>query len=433
MNPLTAIQVTFTLAPWIAKGLQDGTLQRVGGIIVDVGSKRIVAWLREFISDPSQVPATNAFSAVLGNLIPGANLIGTVVNAAVTGKGLADVNKRLGGIAQQIGNIQQGLQQTQGILQVASAVSVLNLGVSVMGFAVIAHRIKELEKSLQQAQEILNKVNRKIDLGFYANFRAGIDLAVNAFTMTQPETRKSMAIQAINRFLEAEHIYTDYTDAELEQKSQIVDEYLLTLSLAYLAEARCYLELEEIDTARRRLQEGSTVLRSRIQRYVDILLTSNPAAYLHPEFKDKIDLTRLTRIYQWIDPTLNENAVFQMQRENLVNFVQDSGQWLKSLPPAILDRSEIKFGLFGRNPTPLTGRFEKEAFKRLPQTLELMESVIETNQRFEVYQAEIQAISKLGMNFQKWQQLVPAKEVKPDSAALMYIIPSQPVDVGFSN
>lgn len=47
-------------------------------------------------------------------------------------------------------------------------------------------RLKELEQRLQQAQEILNKINRKIDLGFYANFRAAIALAVNAFTMSKP-------------------------------------------------------------------------------------------------------------------------------------------------------------------------------------------------------------------------------------------------------
>jgi hypothetical protein len=44
-------------------------------------------------------------------------------------------------------------------------------------------RLRELEKRLQQAQEVLNKINYKIDLGYYANFRAALDLAVNAFTM----------------------------------------------------------------------------------------------------------------------------------------------------------------------------------------------------------------------------------------------------------
>jgi tetratricopeptide (TPR) repeat protein len=231
------------LADWIVKGLRDGTLERVGGVIREVGSKRVITWLREVNSSPFK------------DLAP------------------------------------------QGILQVTSAASILNLGVSVIGFVVIAQRLKELEQRLQQAQKVLNNINRKIDLSFYANFRAAIELANNAFTMTKTENRRSSALQAINRFLEAEHIYAEYTDIEIEQKSQIIDEYLLTLSLAYLAEARCYLELEEHDTAISRFQEGSIAIRSRIQKYVKLLLTFNPAVYLQPQFRGQIDLRRLTRIY----------------------------------------------------------------------------------------------------------------------------------------
>ncbi|WP_243406980.1 hypothetical protein [Cuspidothrix issatschenkoi] len=86
-------------------------------------------------------------------------------------------------------------------------------------------------------------------------------------------------MQAINRFLEAEHIYIEKTDIEIEKQSQIADEYLLTLSLAYIAEARCYLEIEEHETAILRFQEGAKVIRLRIQKYVDLLLTSNPNVY----------------------------------------------------------------------------------------------------------------------------------------------------------
>lgn len=369
MDPV--VTATFVLADWIAKGLASGAYERYGGVIREVATGRIVTFLREL--QPHE----------------------------------------------QLGRIEQTLQLTQGILQVTSAASVLNLGVSVIGFAVIAQRLKELEQRLQRVQEVLNKIDHKVDLGFYANFRAAIDLAVNAFTMSKLENRESSAMQAINRFLEAEHVYTDYADAELKQKSQIAHEYLLTLSLAYLAEARCHLELGEPNIALRRFQEGATVLRSRIQKYIDLLLTSNPAVYLHPQFKGQIDLRRLTRIYQWTDPTLDENAVFEMQRENLAKLMADPNQWVNSLPPAIWDSRVDWVGkAFWDDPKP-------QIFARLPKTLETIESVIETNNRFEGYQAEIQTIGQLGITFHKWLQLAPATKVKPDPATLMYIIPSK--------
>ena len=420
MIPVT---VTFALADWIAKGLADGSFERVGGVIREVGSKQVVAWLREASSITSQG------MSFVGDPVTGVlNLIVSGANAVVSAKGFSDVNQRLGGIENQLGAIGQSLQVTQGILQVTTAASVLNLGVSVMGFAVIAQRLNELEKRLKQSEELLNKVNRKIDLSFYANFHAAIQLAVNAFTMTKPQNRRSSALQAINRFLEAEQHYIGYTDAELEQKSQIADEYLLTLSLAYLAEARCYLELEEHETALHRFQEGAKVLRSRIQKYVDILLTSNPAVYLQPWYKGEIDLRRLTQIYQWIDPTLDQNAVFEMQRQNFVNIVRDPNKWVASLPPAILDRVEVKSGWFGPN----DGDLMREAEKRLPQVLEVMESMIETHRRFETYQAEVQAIAQLKISFHEWLKLSPS-DAKPDSAELMYIIPSKPLQLQLSS
>lgn len=41
------IEVLLEVPPVIAKGLADGTLERVGGVIREVGSKQIVVWLRE--------------------------------------------------------------------------------------------------------------------------------------------------------------------------------------------------------------------------------------------------------------------------------------------------------------------------------------------------------------------------------------------------
>jgi tetratricopeptide (TPR) repeat protein len=350
-------------------------------------------------------------------------------NAGVSWKGFSDVNLRLDGVQQQIGEIGQNLNNIKGLAQLTSATSILNLGVSVIGFAIIIQRLNEIEGQLKKSEQLLNKINRKIDLGFYAKFRAALDLAKNAFRMSKAENRRSSALAAINLFLEAEHIYTDYVDQELEQKSQITDEYLLTLSLAYIAEARCYLELGEFDTALGRYQEGSEKVRARIQKYIELLLTSNPAAYLDPQFKGQIDLRRLTRIYQWIDPALDENAVFELQRDNCFSWKKDQGiesgyKWANSLPPAIAASDEVKGSIFGNRE-----ELKQEAIKRLPSTMELMESMIETNHRFESYQTEIKAISQLGISFHDWMLLAPADETSPESSNLVYIIPKEPLAV----
>jgi hypothetical protein len=97
------IQVSFLLADWVAKGLQDGTFERVGGVIRDVASKKIVTWLRDTNSvappNPSFLPPViQDFDPITGLL----NLIASGANAAISAKGFSDVNQRLDGIENQL-------------------------------------------------------------------------------------------------------------------------------------------------------------------------------------------------------------------------------------------------------------------------------------------------------------------------------------------
>lgn len=372
INIMQTVSATYEVSEEISIGLSNGNLQRIGGVIRNAKTQRVICCVRE----------------VKPNISP--------------------VSK---------------------LLQIGASASMLNLGLTMMGFAIVNKRLNELEQRLQKAQEILNNINRKIDLGYYANFRASLDLAAKAIMMKNPDTRKSMAINAISDLRRADFIYTEYADKELEQGSQIADEYLLTLLLVYVAEARCYLELEAPDTALDLLREGAAKLRPRMQKYVDLLLTSNPAAYLQPQYKGQIDLRRLTRIYQWSDPNLDENAVFELQRENLVNLVKDPNKWVASLPAAILAPIEVKGWMFR---PPSQEDLKQEAIKRLPQVLEVIENMIETYQRFEAYKAEVEAIDQLGISFQDWATLAPA-ENKPEDAELMYIIPTKPLDIILSS
>ena len=314
-----------------------------------------------------------------------------------------------------------------------------------MGFIIVLKRLGVIEQQLEQAQEVLQTIDYKIDLSFYANFRAALDLAINAFTMTNSETRKMSAMQAINRFLEAEHHYTKLTDIEIGNGSQVADEYLSTLCLAYVTEVRCYLELEEIDTARRRLQEGAAILRPRFEKHINTLLTSNPAAYLHPSLKEQVGLKRLTKVYQWLEPGLDESDVFEMQRENLFKLAQNPEEWMNSLPQAIriskggtatptnvfngLAKQSKKFigalpsmsKMKAGSPEAVMPSPETEVYGRLPAMMELMETMIEDDNRLAMYESEVEMIHRLGMSFQEWRQLAPSSTAQGNGTDLIYI------------
>jgi len=408
MNPLS---VTFDIPASILQGLADGSLIRNGGVIQDT-SGQIVMWLKELsgtgiIADSLLLPSINPATGILNLAMQG-------VNAGISMRGFAAVTKELHAV--------------QNILTLTSAASILNLGVSAIGFSIIIKKLYSLEKRLKEAEKSLKEIDYKVDLSFYSNFRAALDLANNAFLMVKGENRKVSTHSAINRFLEAEHIYTELVDQELENKSQIGDEYLLTLCLAYISEARCYLELEEPETAIRRFEEGKKIVRARIEKYIDILLTPNPSMYLSSPLIGHTDLSRITHIFQWKDPTLNENSVFEAFRKSDFNFdISDSSlsAWMEYLPAPIIESKEIKKGFWG-----IKDESKEKIIRRLPSIVEEMESMVETSRRFDSYELEVKAIDKLGMSFSEWLNFANY-DPKYAESNVLFIIPKEPIKIDF--
>jgi hypothetical protein len=368
---MATVTTTFLLTDEIKKNLVAGTYERIGGVVREVKTKRVVAWLRESSFRPTKS---------ISNLVP--NIL----------------------------NLEKSL---------------LNLGFSSMGFIWILQRLDSIEQNLQDIQQSIAEVNQKIDLGFYANFRAALDLARNAFTMSQADNRKDSAMQAINRFLEVEHYYIGYIDNLVQKENEAAATYLPLLFLSFVAEARCYLEIKEVEVASRRLKEGAKTLKRLSEKCINLLLTSNPAIYLHPVLSEKVNLSRLTKVYQWFDPSLNENLVFESQRKNFFKLAQ---QLPRDQTELTFHAAKSFFKNFNLQKTGQEMLAQFEIYDRLPQMMEQMEAVIETYRRFESYQSEIEAIAQLGMSFHEWLQLKPS-ETQPEGAELMYIMLSEPLEL----
>jgi tetratricopeptide (TPR) repeat protein len=395
---MSSVTTTLNIPDEIQQGLINGTLERVGGVVRKVDSKQVVAWLREIYENNNNNELSNISNLLFAN----------------------------------------------------TAIGSLNLAVSSMSFVVVLKRLNNIIQKLEQTNQQLNTIDYKIDLSFYSNFRAAIDLAQNAFTMTNIEVSKMSALQAINRFLEAEHYYSKLIDMEMDNGCLVANEYLSSLCLAYVTEVRCYLELEELDTARRRLKEGISAIRPRYERFINILLTSNPASYLHPNLKGHIDLNRLTRIYQWIDPGIKPSDVFEIQRKNIFDFELNQKEWNSSLPNIInfvkpgdnsnsvfndLAKQSKKFigalpniSIFTNKKTPAiepaVQSSEIKIYERLPAMMGMMESLVEDDKRLETYESEIEFITKSGMNFKEWRLLSSPENSSTNDSNILYLMAS---------
>lgn len=368
----TTLGIKPELAPKVIWGLTTGNYERVGGIIRRTDDKRIVAWLR---------------------------------NAA----------------GEQLTRLPSNLEL---LAQLTQATALLNLSITAIGFAMVAQRLNTIESKLNAIAQTLQQVNRKLDLSFYANFRAAIELARSAFAMRDEANRRTSASQAISRFLEAEHHYLGLLDMELESGSKAISPFLSTLILAYVTVSRCYLELGEVETANHHLKEGRETLSSRVQRLYTSLIEVNPALYLHPLVQDSISLRRLTQLLRHQDPSLDEAAVFEKLRRPFRDMLtQNPDWWLKKLPLSIWDPEADgkKTGLIkqSRNLEEILFRL----MPRLPEAFTEVEQAVQAVGCVEGFCLELDYLTDHSIGFLDWQGLELPATTQDDP--IVWILPQE--------
>ncbi len=128
----------------LIEGLVTGSLKRFGGVVRDASNGQIVKHLLE-------APGTSEvlMKAPMPNLLGG---VSTIVDAVGHGATIHKLNA-----------VQQTLSSVLQVSQVAAAASVLNLGVSAVGFAYMGYKLNQLQKSMSAMQERMNAGFDRVD------------------------------------------------------------------------------------------------------------------------------------------------------------------------------------------------------------------------------------------------------------------------------
>jgi hypothetical protein len=390
---MEAVTATFSIPDWLEDGLRNNTYERYGGVIRDSRTKSIVAMLRETTPD---IPET-------------------------------------GKILSQFGSV----------------ASILDLAVSTIGFTIVIHKLDKIENQLNIIQKDIQDANHKLDLSVYSNFRASLDLARYAFTIKKSETRDNQVNLAIKGFLDAKHSYADYFERALEGNLQVADEYLKSLFLSHVAIARCYLELEEVDTGLLCLQEGAEFLSRNVKKFIGVAFQ-----YLDQEEKEKFYksytilvpptyltinnvisgvIGRWTTLKPKIEPFFLGASLVQIKPINIVEPILPGilNLLIPIAPVAVVPLTMLAVGELVK--TFVEEKPEEKTKPELTQLLEKIETMIEVHHRFEAYQAEVQALSQLDISFKDWLKIIPSSEVQIEQSKLLYIMPSTPLEVKIFN
>ncbi|AFZ06649.1 hypothetical protein Osc7112_2185 [Oscillatoria nigro-viridis PCC 7112] len=139
--------------PEIIKGLLDGSMQRYGSVIRwaagTVNGGQIVRHLAETPGLTSKL-MTVPFSPI----VAGIDVIGHGLNY-----------HKLIGVEGKLIGIEKTLSSVMGLSQIAAGASVLNLGVSIAGFAYMGYKLHQVQKTLGHIQQSMEEGFNRVEAG----------------------------------------------------------------------------------------------------------------------------------------------------------------------------------------------------------------------------------------------------------------------------
>ena len=373
---MPSIEVLLEIPPAIAQGLANGTLERVGGVIREVGNKQVVAWLRE---GGQLVNNTNIVNGLMGNLAQAGQI------SSVTGILDTVVSAR----SQYL--VLKGLRAIEMQVQFFGAVSLLNIAISTVTLLNMIQRFQALEKQIQAVYKgIVTEFNRdrQVHLETTLNgFRNMIEAEGDSYKQEAPRLNENLdgAGQQILR-----DVKVMLERSVPPEQGHMVEDYLLLAMQVDTMRIRCFLEMGEHTLARRQLNDCLNKHQKLTREFVSKWLGDRRALYFHTSVKD--DLQRYLCIESWLrgkDDVLMD--VIEKSREDFWN--QDA---IQGIIPGRLER--------GINSIPPFSKLRQQS-KELPRHLKALEQselLIENQKRLYMCERELDAIERLG-GLEEWK------------------------------
>jgi hypothetical protein len=256
--------------PEIIKGLLDGSMTRYGSVIRwaagNANGGQIVRHLAETPGLTSKL-MTVPFSPILGGI-------------DVIGHGLT-YHKLIG--------IEKTLSSVMGLTQIAAGASVLNLGVSIAGFAYMGYKLHQIQKTLGNIQQSMEAGFNRVEAGLN---RIEKNLSAGFIHLDQRLNQVDNSLEIISGQLA--YLYLLVEDSREKQKS-------LAKAISHLHQAMLIKEIADLKAQlddRSRFPDESP--RSAIKTASRVrLFLSNQAIQATPELDAEIMLNADVSIQGW--------------------------------------------------------------------------------------------------------------------------------------
>ena len=378
------LEVVFEVPSEIFRGLATGALERVGGVIRESGSKKVVAWLREGGRIADNPNLADGFLRSFLNVGSGG-----LTNAGFGALDLVVSSHRHNQVMQQLMRLER--------LQVLSAgIGVANIAVSALSLAILLKRLNKLESKIDGLYEYIRE---EIRASKEAELNAAIDATQNAFNMKHFKNKEWQAHNAIDHFNKVRSFMLADLGKVLKESAALRDRAFGLVQAIEIDSmlTRVHLEIDELDSAKYRVDQSVDEHHSRVREMVGICLGDDRQAYfLDTEAISTDDLKRFVAIEDWLHGRDDEwkNNTDDSPLMKVLDKYRESLRNTKLFP------TQSDGGLRAR-----TLRQNEEAIVPPVERLLCAELLIEKYEGLEGLQAELKAIASLSATSDgKWNQ-----------------------------
>jgi len=354
------LDVVFDVPQKIVEGLQDGSLERIGGVVRDSSSKRVVMWLQE--------------------------------GGSMVKKGIP-IPPWAGGV--------DALAVATPLLTTA------NLGVSVAGFAVMLQQLNRISDQIRAVEAKVDQISHKLDDQALAQLKAGINACQNAVELVDPDLRLQMAGQALTTLHAARQYFNQQVVRSAGKAEATSAEYVGLAFVALAAEMQTYLQLDEGKKAARTLAQGLSELRPGLTQLMNAVLDCT-CHYLKPEFSGKVDFDLMLWLHNGFrrmkcnagEPAeqLSASELFEIIRPNITEVFKSHEDWHGEIPQVIVDTSDVPDWWIGplNQGTDKGARF-RQVMEELAEGINRIVALVEAHDRLlsQVLQLEEMARMRL--------------------------------------
>jgi len=378
---MVAMKTVFEVPVHLQMGLASGVLERVGGIVRDAATKRIVAWLRD-----SAVEQISQGMTILPNPVS------AVLRVAQIGFSLWDGHQ-----TRQV--VEAVSQQVTRLTQLTMAGQVINLAMSGLSFVVILQRLERLRQDIGKMQAtIQQEFKRDRD----NSFQVALEAASDAWSLTDKTQRDFAARSAIDNLKRARNDFLmDFQeimsrDLENRDRLKLAQSQLQRAIYAQVAVARCYWATDNADMAIQQLKEQIPSFRTNVSNLIHAWFLPNPAMHLEVSIPRQ-NLAQFFEIQHWM-----RGKTSPITAQSMFDIIDE------------LRRDFFRPEIFGNT---IQRTLRPDSWRNpLLEDLQSSLALIENFQRLEGYELEIRSAR---LSLDEWEKQVDQEQLAQYGGAIL--------------